>query len=250
MLKIKTLIVDDESPARELIGRFLSEYDDFIIIGEAENGFEAIKLINDLKPELIFLDVQMPKISGLEMLELLDEPLPAIIFSTAWDNYAVQAFEKNAVDYLLKPYNKERFNNAIQKFLVEYNRKLNVLTGEKIKELMSGEVKILEKILVRQGSKIMVIPVEQIVYISAEDDYVSIHTLTHKYLKQGTMNFFEESLPGVKFIRIHRSFLINADFLIQLELYDRSTYMAVMKNNEKLPVSRTGSVRLKELLGE
>ena len=250
MLKIKTLIIDDEPLAKDLIRSYLENYDRFEIIGEAENGFDGIKLINDLKPDLIFLDVQMPKISGIEMLELLEKPLPFIIFSTAFDNFAVQAFEKNAVDYLLKPYNRERFNKAIDKFLSEFNKKQNDVVSEKIHGIIASPGRKIDKVLVRYASKIIIIPLEEIAYIKAEDDYVSIHTTTKKYLKQATMGFFEEFLPHEKFVRIHRSYLINVDFLTQLELYDRSTYSAVMKNQEKLPVSRSGSLRLKEILGE
>ncbi len=250
MNRIRTIIVDDEPLARQLIRNFLSRYKNFEIAGEADNGFEGIKIINELKPDLIFIDVQMPKISGLEMIDLLDDPMPYIIFSTAFDQYAVDAFEKNAIDYLLKPYNGDRFEKAIGKFLAEFMEKPAPHTDENIKNLINQGGKKTDKILVRHGSKIVVIPVEEIVYLMAEDDYVSFHTLTKKYLKQSTLTFFEETLPSEKFVRIHRSYIVNIDFLIQLEMYDRSAFTAVMKNQEKLPVSRSGSTRLKELLGD
>ena len=250
MSNIRVIIVDDETLARQLIRNYLSKYAKFRIVGEAENGFEGVKMINELKPDLIFLDVQMPKISGIELLDLLDDPLPFIIFSTAFDNYAVEAFEKNAIDYLLKPYNVERFEKAIGKFLAEFMEKPADNPGEKVKNLIKHTAKNTNKILVRHGSKIILIPIDEIVYIMAEDDYVSFHTMNKKYLKQATLSYFEETLSEDKFVRIHRSYIVNIDFLTQLDLNDRSTYTAVMKNQEKLPVSRSGSVRLKSLLGE
>ncbi len=249
MDNIQTLIIDDEPLARDLIRNFLSDYSQFRIAGEADNGLAGLKLIQELKPDLVFLDVQMPKISGLELLDLLEDPVPLIIFSTAFDHYAVTAFEKNAMDYLLKPYNKERFSKAIEKFLNEYNERHKGNFRENIQKFRNQDSRILDKVLVRHASKIMIIPVEEIVFIGAEDDYVSIHTLTRKYLKQSTMDYFEKSLPDNKFLRIHRSYIINIDFLVQLDLYDKSAYTAVMKNQERLPVSRSGSARLKAMLG-
>ncbi|HLF35669.1 MAG TPA: LytTR family DNA-binding domain-containing protein [Cyclobacteriaceae bacterium] len=249
MDEIRVLIIDDEELARELIRNFLKEYGEFRIIGETDNGLDGVRLIKDLQPDLVFLDVQMPRISGLEVLDLLEKPVPFIIFSTAYDTYAVEAFEKNAIDYLLKPYNRDRFNKAVEKFLNEFRKSGSKIAGDNILKIKSRENKVLDKVLVRHGSRIVVIPVEEIVYIGAEDDYVSIHTMDKKYLKQTTMGYFVDALPGNKFTRIHRSFIINVDFLVQLDLYDKATYTAVMKNKERLPVSRSGSVKLKLLLG-
>ena len=250
MNKINVIIIDDEPLARELIKNYLTSFPQFSVIGEADNGFDGVKIINELRPNLVFLDVQMPKISGLEMLDLLDDPLPYIIFSTAYDNYAVEAFEKNAIDYLLKPYNHDRFEKAVGKFMAEFIEKPGQTSGEKVKNIEILPEKKLDKILVRHGSKIVIIPIEELVYLMAEDDYVSFHTMTKKYLKQATLGYYEDSLPSAKFVRIHRSYIVNIDFLTQLELYDRSAYTAVLKNQEKLPVSRNGSARLKEVLGE
>jgi len=241
------LIIEDEKPARDLIKSFLFHFDQIRVVGEAENGFDGCKMINNLKPDLVFLDIKMPKLSGLELLDLLEHPLPYIIFSTAYDQYAVQAFEKNAVDYLLKPYNRDRFNQAIEKFLSKpVGRPLDKLT----KRISDFEVqgKILERIPVRSGSKILIIKIEDIQFITAEDDYVKIVANQGNYLKQVTMNYLERSLPDHEFIRIHRSYILNINYLKQFEKYDKHGFMAVLADNIRLPVSRTGVAKLKKVI--
>lgn len=245
MKEYHVIIIDDEKPARDLIRHFITEYPQLKVISEAENGFDGCKLINELKPDLVFLDVQMPKLTGIELLDLLEAPLPFLIFSTAYDQYAVAAFEKNAIDYLLKPYDRNRFNQSIDKFLS--NPVINCLDRsiqQNIQEISAA----LQRIPVRTGSKILVINIDQIKCICAEDDYVKLVTTKGNYLKQVTMNYLDKSLPQDRFVRIHRSYILNIEFLKQLEIYEREGYMVLTKDGELLPVSRSGAVRLKKLI--
>jgi len=241
------LIIDDEKPARDLIRTFLKRYEQIRVIGEADNGFEGCLLINENKPDLVFLDVQMPKLSGIELLDLIDNPKPFIIFSTAYDEYAVQAFERNAIDYLLKPYNRERFNLAIDKFFSGPLRNLDYPQPEILPE-MEGIRKPLQRIPVRSGSKILIIKVEDIRYIVAEDDYVKIVSTPGNYVKQVTMSYLERALPEDIFVRIHRSYLLNINYLKQLEIYDKTGYTASLTDGSRLPVSRTGGKKLMKLI--
>lgn len=246
MKKHSVVIVDDESPARELIRNFLASKDEFEITGEADNGFQGCMLIHKLKPDLVFLDVQMPKLTGLELLDLLEKPLPFIIFSTAYDHYAVQAFEKNAVDYLLKPYNRDRFDQALNRYLTSsIQRATNDI--QSIEDLQAREIK-LNRIPVRSGSKIYVLKLEEVKYIEAQDDYIKIFSSKGAFLKQQTMKYMEHNLPGETFIRIHRSYILNINFLHQLDIYDRAGYTAITSDNNRLPVSRKGAAKLKKVI--
>lgn len=241
------LIIDDEKPARDLIRNFLDRYEQIRVIGEADNGFEGCLMINDKKPDLVFLDVQMPKLSGIELLDLIENPRPFIIFSTAYEDYAVQAFERNAIDYLLKPYSRERFNQAIDKFLSRPFGQLQTPLSQDFTDF-KGSHKSLQRLPVRAGSKILIIKIEDIRYIVAEDDYVKIISTQGNYLKQVTMAYLEMALPAEMFVRIHRSYLLNINYLKQLEIYDKSGYMAILNDNSRLPVSRTGGKKLKKLI--
>ncbi|MCH7826481.1 MAG: response regulator, partial [Bacteroidetes bacterium] len=215
--KIKIIIIDDESLSREITKEYLSAKNNIEIAAECSNGFEAIKKINELKPDLIFLDIQMPKLNGFEVLELLDDH-PVIIFTTAYDNFAIKAFEVNAADYLLKPFSEERFNEALQKAFVHLADK------EKQKEIIKNliehnykETDYLERVVIKKGKKVSIIPSEQIKWLEAQDDYVMIHTEKEKYLKNKTMKYFEQHLDPNFFIRIHRSHLISVDYIQHLE---------------------------------
>ena len=239
----KVIIVDDEPPARELIGHYLRTYSEFEVVGEADNGFAAMKLIREQNPHLIFLDVQMPKLTGFEMLELIDNP-PAIIFSTAFDSYAIRAFEINAVDYLLKPYSKDRFDTAVHKALgrIESGNS-DVQTFKNSIAPPSGTP--LTRVAVKDRQQIHVIPVEDIDYIEADGDYVKLHTAKSAYLKEKTMKFFEENLPAQQFIRIHRSYIINVAKVAKIELYEKENYRVHLKNGECLKASSKGYKALK-----
>jgi len=241
----KIIIIDDEAPAREIIRHFLQMYPDIEIAGEADNGFTAMKLIKELKPQLIFLDVQMPKLTGFEMLELMDE-LPAIIFSTAFDQYAIRAFELNAVDYLLKPYSKERFDAAMQKALARIHSVMPTNSKmQTFQNYITETIDSLTRIAVKDRQQIHVIPVNDIDFIEADGDYVKLHTAKKAFLKEKTMKFFEENLPVRQFIRIHRSYIVNVNEVAKIELYEKESYRVHLKNGETLKASSSGYKALK-----
>ncbi len=245
---IKTIIIDDESPARDLIRHYLQEHNEIEVLGEFGDGFAGARAIQELKPDLVFLDIQMPKITGFEMLELIEDP-PVIIFSTAYDQYALQAFEIHAADYLLKPYSKERFSAAVKKAIERvgeqgYEKK----TVAAVLSTVEENPELLQRIAVKNRHKIDVIPVVDILYIEAEDDYVMIHTATSKFLKEKTMKFMESHLDPAHFIRIHRSFIVNADYIQRLEIYEKESYAVLLKNGKSLKASTSGYKLLKERL--
>jgi len=244
---IKVIIIDDEQPAREIIKHYLSKHTDIEIVGECSDGFTGLKAIHELKPNLVFLDVQMPKLTGFEMLELMDET-PQIVFTTAFDQYAIKAFELNAVDYLLKPYSQDRFDVAVQK-AVERLQKEDKPSGiKKLTEHITENIEVLDRIVVKLGSKIKVIPIDTVLYIESQDDYVMVYTTEGKYLKQQTMKYFEKHLDTSIFCRIHRSFLVNINTIKQLELYEKNAYLAVLSNGAKLKVSDTGYKAIRGLM--
>ena len=246
--KIKVIIIDDEKLAREITKGYLSKHAEIEIIAECSNGFDAIKKINENKPDLIFLDIQMPKISGFEMLELLEDP-PAIIFTTAYDQYAIKAFEVSAVDYLLKPFSEERFNDALKKSFSLIEDKFQQNSAIKnIIDHNDEKIEFLERIVIKDGSKISVVPVDSIKWIEAQDDYVMINSEQGRFLKKKTMKFFENHLDENMFIRIHRSYIINADFIQHLEQKGKESYQLILKNGRELPVSKTGLSKLKSTL--
>jgi len=244
---IKALIIDDESLAREAIKSHLSHLDHIELLGECTDGFEGLKMINDLKPDLIFLDIQMPKLTGLEMVEVLDDP-PVIIFSTAYDEYALKAFEYNAIDYLLKPYSRDRFNEAVNKAIEKIGEDQVLLHKELLTTHHDLQKEPFQRIVVKNGFKIEVIPVVEIEYFEANDDYVNIFSSHGKFLKQITMKSLETNLSDKEFVRIHRSYIVNIEDIDRLENYDKGTYMVKTKSGESLPVSKSGYSRLKEVL--
>ncbi|MFA6128986.1 MAG: LytTR family transcriptional regulator DNA-binding domain-containing protein [Bacteroidales bacterium] len=247
--KLKALIIDDEEPARVLIRSYLDSFPDIQVTGECANGFEGLKAIQSDKPDLVFLDIQMPKISGFELLELLDD-FPQVIFSTAFDEYAIKAFEYNAVDYLLKPYSRERFSQAVTKAIERINKKSGPAPGlSKIAGGTLPEGIYLDRIVVKTGQKIKVVAIDQVEYLEAEDDYVMIYTGDGRYLKQMTMGYFEEHLDPAEFIRVHRSHIVKIAQIVQLEPYDKETKVLVMKSGKKIHTSKAGMKRLREVLG-
>ena len=244
--KYRVILIDDESLARQLVRKYLEEFSEIEVIAECENGFEGIKVIQEKKPDFIFLDIQMPKLSGFEMLELLENP-PEIIFTTAYDQYAIKAFELNAVDYLLKPFSIERFRSAVTKTLEKIaNEKQRDISYNLLLSTKNTDEK-LDKILIKDGSKIHVIPLEEVEIIEAQDDYVYIYTNASKYLKQKTMKYFEEHLDQTNFVRIHRSFIVASKIIKQIDLLEKESYRVTLHNGKKLPVSKTGYQKLKEL---
>lgn len=246
--KIKTIIIDDESLARQITKSYLSKKENFEILAECSNGFDAIKKINELKPDLIFLDIQMPKLTGFEMLELIDDP-PVIIFTTAFDQFAIKAFEVNAVDYLLKPFSEERFEIALQKAVLQLGDRFKQTSAiENIIKTTDEKIEFLERVVIKDGSKITVIPVSDIKWIEAQDDYVLINTDKGRFLKQKTMKFFDSHLNGNEFVRVHRSFIIKVDFIQHLEQTETESYRLKLKNGKQIPVSKSGFQRLKNIL--
>ncbi len=245
--KIKVIIIDDEKLAQDIIKNYLAE-EDVEICAVCNNGFEGIKAISEHNPDLIFLDIQMPKINGFEMLELIESP-PKIIFSTAFDQYAIKAFEINAVDYLLKPFSKDRFLEAFNRAVKLINSQSQ--SGAEVKELLdtldNSEEK-LNRIVIKSDSKITVVPVEKIHYLEAQDDYVRIVTDSGKFLKKKTMKFYETRLDMQKFIRIHRSFIVNINLLKQVDLMGKESYQLTLTTGEVLPVSKSGYINLKNII--
>ncbi|GHT67889.1 hypothetical protein FACS189452_06480 [Bacteroidia bacterium] len=240
------IIVDDEQPARELIRHYLKNYADAVIVGEADNGFDALKLIKEHHPQLVFLDVQMPKLTGFETLELMEET-PEVIFSTAFDHYAIRAFEMNAVDYLLKPYSGERFDSAVQKAISRINTKVtDASPAQALKTATESAVETLTRIAVKQRHQIYVVPVHEIDYIEADGDYVQLHTPQGTFLKEKTMKFFENSLPSQQFIRIHRSCIVNVDKVSKIEIYEKESYHVHLRNGAILKASNTGYKLLRD----
>ena len=240
----KVIIIDDEILARNVVKEYLKDYPDFLLVDECADGLQGVKSIQENVPDLVFLDIQMPKINGFEMLELLDSP-PHVIFTTAFDDFAIKAFELNAVDYLLKPFSKDRFDKALMKFSEKkYSPQLNeVLESAALTPSQQGRV------VVKDGNKIKIIPVSQIQYLESADDYAKIHTADGTYLKNRTMNFFEQSLGVYNFTRIHRSYIVNTQLITGIEPYEKDAHLVILNTGAKLSVSKAGYARLKEVLG-
>ncbi|WP_436515337.1 LytR/AlgR family response regulator transcription factor [Ekhidna sp. To15] len=247
-MKIKTLIIDDEHLARQIIRNYLNEYDEIELVGECSDGFEGFKQINELKPDLVFLDVMMPKLTGFEMLELIENP-PVIIFSTAYDQYAIKAFEQNAVDYLLKPYAKDRFVEALKKAKSKLaSKQINSESLSQVLEQQNERMETLTRVAVRTGTKIHIVAVDKIKYLEAQDDYVKLYTEEGNFLKQQTMKFYEGHLPEDDFIRIHRSYIIRLKQISRVELMGKDTHVVLLEDGTQLSVSRSGYAKLKESL--
>jgi two-component system LytT family response regulator len=245
----RALIIDDEPLARMVVKEYLQNFSEIELIQECNDGFEGLKAIQQHQPDLIFLDVQMPKINGFEMLELVEQA-PAVIFTTAFDEYAIKAFETHAVDYLLKPFSKDRFNKAVEKFLATAPEKHTPKQTEELLETASSQSPAQhERIVVKTGTKVKIIPVADVEYLQADDDYVSVFTKEGSYLKNKTMNFFEQTLDPSQFVRVHRSYIIAIPQITRIDPYEKDAHLAILKSGAKIPVSKTGYVKLKQVLG-
>ena len=242
---IRTILIDDEALARDVVKHYLQSYPEIEIVAECSDGFEGLKAITQHKPDFIFLDIQMPKISGFEMLELV-ENRPAVIFTTAFDEYAIKAFEVNAVDYLLKPIEKSRFDQAMQKLPAKLAKEEN---SKQLLETASLSPAQNNRIVVKTAGVIKIIPVVELNYIEADDDYVKLNTTEGNFQKNKTMSFFEQTLDSAQFIRIHRSYIINLAQVTKIELKEKDSYVVLLKSNIWLPVSKSGYVKLKAALG-
>lgn len=242
----KAVLIDDEPLARQLIKSLLKPYGQIEIVAECADGFEGFKTLQESPADVIFLDVQMPRINGFEMLELLDER-PSVIFTTAFDEYAMKAFEAHAIDYLLKPVTKERFDKAIQKWMAQASasKKTEVagLLNEKVYEGYQ------HRIVVKDNGLIRIIPATDIHYIEANDDYIKIFTKEGHYLKKSTLSQVENSLDPKQFARVHRSYLIPVNQLLRIEPYEKESHLALLHCGAKIPVSKSGMAKLKALLG-
>jgi two-component system LytT family response regulator len=244
---LRVFIVDDEAPARALVREYLEAHAGVEIAAECANGFEAIKAANEQAPDVIFLDVQMPKLDGFEVLELLERPC-AVVFVTAYDEYALRAFEANAVDYLLKPVSRERFDAALARARERAGTGAAAPPPAGALAREARPAQMLERLLIRQEARVHVIPVEAVDYIEAQDDYVAIHAEGRSHLKNTRLAELEAGLDPRRFVRIHRSYLLNVDRLVRLELVAKDNRVAILRDGRTLPVSRSGYAKLKELL--
>jgi two-component system, LytTR family, response regulator len=244
--KIRAVIVEDEEPARMLLKSFLSSFEQIELVAEYADGFSAVKGMDEHKPDLLFLDIQMPKLTGFEVLELAEHK-PVVIFTTAFDEYALKAFEVNALDYLLKPFSRERFSASVEKAIDKINKQEPQKLASLI-ETVDEKKEVLERIAVKSGTKIHIIPAEQVVYIEAEGDYVKINTRDSFYLKEKTMKYFEEHLDKNSFVRIHRSYIVNVTEIARVEYYDKETHIVFLKSGVKLRASTAGYRLLKDVL--
>ncbi len=254
---LKVVLVDDEAPARNLLREYLAAHADVAVVAECANGFEAVKTIGEIRPDVVFLDVQMPKLTGFEVLELMDQG-PAVVFCTAYDEYALKAFEVHAVDYLLKPFGRERLAEALTR--VRARRRESAATpapGPTVSATPTATAlasaarpagRWVERVLVREGAQVHVIPVERLDYLEAQDDYIAIHADGRTWLKTQPLAELAEGLDPDRFVRIHRSYVLNVERLSKLELFSKDSRMAILKGGQQLPVSRSGYARLRELM--
>jgi two-component system LytT family response regulator len=247
--KIRIVLVDDEQLARQVLREFISAHADLEIAAECTNGFEAVKAVSEQKPDLLFLDVQMPKLDGFEVLELIGNQT-AVVFVTAYDNYAIKAFEVHAVDYLLKPFSADRFDAA----LARAKQRLSGAAPQKppaaadLAASARPPAQYLDRVAVREGSQVSIIPVSKLDYAEAQDDYVALVSAGKKHLKQQTISHLEASLDPTRFLRVHRSYIVNLERVAKLEPYGRDTHVAILGTGAQIPVSRAGYARLKAFL--
>jgi two-component system LytT family response regulator len=244
---IRCLIVDDEELARQIIREYVSGEPDIEVIGECGDGFEAVKFAAMHKPDLLFLDVQMPKLDGFEVLELVGSG-PAVVFITAFDQYATKAFDAAAVDYLLKPFDLYRFRTALQRVRKRIADSSAPVIATELKNAARPPGQHAQRIVVKDGTRVHIIQSDQLEYAEAQDDYVALHSGGKSYLKQQTISSLAESLDPERFVRVHRSFLVNLDCVRKIEPYTKETRIAVLAGGAQVPVSRSGFIRLRELM--
>jgi two-component system LytT family response regulator len=246
---IRSIIIDDEPLARSIIKEYLEDETEIEIVQECGDGFEGVKAIIQHKPDIVFLDIQMPKITGFEMLELIDFPV-SIIFTTAYEEYAIKAFEAHAIDYLLKPFSKERFDKSLKKWREQHNT--SAIKTTNMAALLEDVVKQPEeqsRVVVKNGNNIKIIPVYEIYYLEAYDDYVKIYTKDGCSLKKKTMNYFEQTFNPGQFVRVHRSYIVQIQQITKIEILEKDTHIALLKSGVKVPLSKSGYTKLKTVLG-
>ncbi|HET6253372.1 MAG TPA: LytTR family DNA-binding domain-containing protein [Puia sp.] len=245
---LTALLIDDEPLARLIVREYLQSYPNITVAQECNDGFEGLKAIQQHHPDLIFLDIQMPKINGFEMLELVENP-PAVIFTTAFDEYAIRAFETHAVDYLLKPFSKERFDKALRKWLDQYEPEVGATAQQSLLDTAAESPAQQQRVVVKTAGKIKIIPIEDIHYLEAADDYVKIHTHNGAFLKNRTMGYFEKVLDPDRFVRTHRSYIINIQQVTRIDPYEKDSHLCVLSSGAQVPVSKAGYVKLRAVLG-
>ncbi len=249
MTPLRLVVVDDEPLARAVVKEYAAGDEGIEIVAECGNGFDAVKAVAEYHPDLVLLDVQMPKLDGFEVLELLGGEQP-VIFITAYDQYALRAFEVHAVDYLLKPFSKERFHEAMERARERLRARVTRPPDEIAAIARDGRVRTgpADRVLIRDGANVHVLPVDKIDYVEAQDDYVAFTSEGKQYLKDQTMAAVEATLNPDRFVRIHRSFLLNIDRLAKVEMYAKDSRIAILRDGTRLPVSRAGYSRLSQLL--
>lgn len=247
--RIRAVVVDDEELARQVLREFAASHPEIEVIAECANGFEAVKIVTEQKPDLMFLDIQMPKLDGFEVLELVGNET-AVVFVTAYDSYAIKAFEVHAVDYLLKPFGADRFEAALKRAKQRLAGKLPDTTppAADLAAAARPPAQYLDRIAVRDGTRVFIIPVAKLDYAEAQDDYVALAAGGEKHLKQQTISSLESALDPSRFMRIHRSYIVNLDRVAKVEPYAKDSHLAVLANGTQLPVSRAGYARLRAFL--
>jgi len=244
---IKAVLIDDEPLAREVVKEYLLSFPQIEVVQECNDGFEGLKAIQQHQPDIIFLDIQMPKITGFERLELV-ENMPAVIFTTAFEEHAIRAFEVHAVDYLLKPFSSDRFDKAVQKWLDHFQTPAATNT-EALLETAATTPLQSNRVVIKLNGKIKIIPVQDIHYLEAADDYVKIVTQEGSFLKNKTMSFFEKMLDPQQFTRVHRSYILNVNQVTRIDPYEKENHLAILRSGARVLVSKTGYPRLKAALG-
>ncbi len=245
---MRAVLADDEEVARGFLREMLAEHPEIEIAAECANGFDTVKAVNELRPDLLFLDVQMPKLDGFEVLELLD-CRPAVIFVTAFDQYAMRAFDAHAVDYLLKPFGRERFERALER------ARERAASGDQgdapaIAAAARESRTRAQRIVVRDGAKVHVIPIDKLDYVEAQDDYIALHSEGKSYLKQQPIAEIEAMLDPARFVRVHRSHLVNLERIARIEPYAKDSRVAILRDGTQVPVSRSGYARLMEVFDD
>ena len=248
--RIRAVLVDDEELARRVLREYLASTPDIEIVAECANGFDAVKAISEMKPDLVLLDVQMPKLDGFEVLELIDREV-AVIFVTAYDSYAMKAFDAHAIDYLLKPFSRDRFEVALDRARQRIRTSGPSVPGPEPAVLSAAArppQEYLQRVVVKDGAKVTIIPVERLDYVEAQDDYVALHSQKRNFLKQQTISSLEAMLDPKQFVRIHRSCIVNLERIARIEPYTKDSRLAILNDGTQLPVSRSGYARLTALL--
>jgi two-component system LytT family response regulator len=245
-MKLRIAIVDDEDLARKLVREYLLDSGDVEVVAECANGFEAVKAVTDVKPDLLLLDIQMPRLDGFEVLELVGREV-GVVFITAYDKYALRAFEVHAIDYLLKPFSAERLREALNRARARLDSKQPLPLTE-LTSAARPPGSHVERVAIRDGANVYVIPVAKIDYVEAQDDYVCFRSEGKRFLKQQTLADVETVLDPAQFVRIHRSYMLNIDRLSKLELYAKDSHAAILRDGTRLPVSRSGYARLNAVL--